>query len=258
MGRPRNKTRHEQEHFGICFPIRPYLERGTALITCTAKANYIDGENMAVIKDAFGNTYTFEADPAGDGATGTAVDISGSTTAADVGTVLYGVLAASGLADSVSFVDNLDGTISLTHKHAGNVFNTTITENVANAGHTVAGFTGGQDREFTATDTLKLMTAARRMRIDQVEFVLPDGFTEHATNFWDLELKKDSTVVAEYSTDSADEGTVTADTLTDMTLSATDANLVVDATDVLSLVVTKNASAADLPPGQLFIHGRYV
>ncbi len=262
-GLPREDLIAVQNFGELVFDFTPRPARATGTITCTLQANYVDGENMAVIKDGFGNTYTFEADPAADGVTAGSiqVDISGDTSAADVADALATAMAGdAGFAQTFTAVDNLDGTISLTHTHPGDAMNVTITENVVNAGHTVAGMSGGKSDFFNATETFKLFTipTGKRVRIDKVELLVDGGVTGHASNFWDFEVRKDATVMHEYSTDSADEGTLAADTLTDMTASTTDENLVANETDIVSLVLTKNASAADMSPGRIKLHARYV
>ncbi len=114
----------------------------TGTITCTAKANYIDTDYMA-IPDALLGTKVYEFDTAGDGASGgrIAVNISGATTAANVAAILKTAIEAS--QGTLIVTDAGSGVLTLAHKIAGVIGNVTITENVANAGHTVAGLTGG-------------------------------------------------------------------------------------------------------------------
>ncbi len=124
-------------------------------ITCTAQANYVDGENMAVITNEYGVVTTFEADPAADGATAgsIAVDISGDTSAIDVAATLTPLINTNCPWLTATAVG--DGTITLSHDRAGASGNAvTITENVVNAGHIVpATLTGGVDGDNTLVDT---------------------------------------------------------------------------------------------------------
>jgi hypothetical protein len=112
----------------------------------------------------------------------------------------------------------------------------------------------------SATITHQLFTAQRAIRIDLVEYINVTGLAGHASNFWTIGLQKGSTVMALWSTDSdiVTEGTITADTFIAPVLSATDANRVTAAADVVKLVLTKAASAANLPAGRIVVHGRYV
>lgn len=111
-----------------------------------------------------------------------------------------------------------------------------------------------------ATTTVKMFTAQRFIRVTKVEYINPTGLAGHADNHWTLTLRKGSTVIATYTTDSdvVGQGTLTANAIVLPTLSATDADLVIATDDVVSLVLTKAGTAADLPAGHLIVHGRYV
>lgn len=115
--------------------------RATGTITCTTKANYVDTDYMT-IGDGLVAPKLYEFDTAGDGVTSgrVQVDISGSTSATDVATVLSAAISANQPALTIS---QASGVLTLTHKLLGVVGNVTLTENVANAGHTVAGMSGG-------------------------------------------------------------------------------------------------------------------
>ncbi len=110
-------------------------------IVCTTKANYADTDYMT-IGDGVQAPKLYEFDFAGDGVTAgrVQVNISGATTASDVAVILKAAIDAN---QPLLTVVNTTGTLALTHKLAGTFANVTITENVANAGHTVAGMTGG-------------------------------------------------------------------------------------------------------------------
>jgi phage tail sheath gpL-like len=116
----------------------------TGTITCTTKANYVDTDYMT-IGDGIQALKLYEFDTAGDGVTGgrVQVDISGATTAADVAAILKTAIEAN--QPSIGVVDAGSGVLDLTHKIAGTFANVTITENVANAAHTVTGMSGGVD-----------------------------------------------------------------------------------------------------------------
>lgn len=264
MALPRRPNNNEQEYFSFSFDHpAPGVASGpvaaTGLITCTTFANMDDNDTLT-IGDGINPAVLFAFDTAGDGvASGVAVDISGETTAIEVAAVLAPLIAAA--LPALTVTDNLDGTISLAHKWPGAGGNVTITEAVTHAAFTVSGMSGGAAADTTgATASIKLMTAQRAMRIDKVEYVNPTGLAGHGSNYWEIALKKGSTTMAQWSTDSdvAGQGTLTANAIVNPVLSATDANRVAAAGDVLSLVLTKVASAANLPAGRLIVHGRYV
>lgn len=242
----------------------------TGLITCVSNANMADTD-FITIGDGMNPAVVYEYDKAGDGVTGgraTWAVAGGAGGAADVAATLRTAILAN--QPGLSVTDNLDGTLSIAHKWPGTGGNVTITENVANAGFLVSGLSGGAAASMTAitanvvahaaTTTRKLMTAQRKMRIDKVEYINPTGLAGHSSNYWEIALKKGSTVMAQWSTDSdvAGQGTLTANAVVNLVLSGTDANLVADVADVLSLVLTKVSSAANLPAGRIIVHGRYV
>ena len=123
----------------------------TGTITCVAVADLVDGQTVTIA----GTVYEF--DVAGDGVGGgnETVDVSTLTTDLEVADAL--ATAINGVGD-VDAVDNLDGTISLTHLTTGAAGNVAITETVVNAGFVVAGMSGGADG--TATVRLNASAAA--------------------------------------------------------------------------------------------------
>ena len=110
----------------------------------------------------------------------------------------------------------------------------------------------------SATVVHKLRTARRPVRIDRVEYVNPTGFAADPANYWTLELRKGATVIASYSTQTAAQGAITANTFVTFVLSATDANRVAVEGDELSLALVKSGTAGNLPLGRMCAHGRYV
>lgn len=115
--------------------------------------------------------------------------------------------------------------------------------------------------QATADTTVKLWKAARPMRIDRVMYTNPTGLAEHATAFYDVEVKKNATIIANKSTDSATsvgDDSIAADTPLDLTLTATDADLVFAIDDILSITLERGAAAATLPAGRYVIEGRYL
>ncbi len=110
----------------------------------------------------------------------------------------------------------------------------------------------------TNTALVELFKARRKFRVDQVRYVNPTGLAQDATNFFDIQVKNGATVIANWSTETTvGEGTLTANAHVDFTLSSTDADLVLDADDVLSLNLSENGTQT-LPAGYIQIEGRYV
>ncbi len=119
----------------------------TGLITCVAKASLADTDYITVDDGFFVRVYEF--DTAGDGVTVPGriqVNVSTDTTAAQVAARLR--TAVLNTSPGLAIVDNADGTLSLTSKWPGTAYNVAITENVANAGFTVSGMSGGSQPGF--------------------------------------------------------------------------------------------------------------
>jgi hypothetical protein len=277
MALPRNADPRRQQFFTLSFDhTLPALTANVAAVAATASfvcetdANMADSDYIAIGDGSLNPPLSFEYDKTGDGVTGGRVAVTAGTTAISVATNFVTAINAAQLAVTASNVGGTSATVTLTHDIAGVIGNAaTLTENVTAAGFTVSGatFTGGTAATAaslslaeTASRTIQLLTAQRAMRIDKVEYVNPTGLAGHASNYWEIALKKGSTVMAQWSTDSdvVGQGTLTADTIVNPALSATDANLVAAPGDVLKLALTKAASAANLPPGRIVIHGRYV
>jgi hypothetical protein len=256
--RRKNNPWEEQFSFEFEHPgIAPAA--ATTLITCTTNANMADTD-FFTLNDGF-RFVVYEYDKSANGVTAGRVQwVAGAGTAAQSAATLKTAIEANQPAFTV--VDNLDGTLTLTNRWLGAGGNITQpADNVANAAFILGNSSGGLDAgSHNATYTKKLMTAQRKMRVDKVEYVNPTGLAGHASNYWEIALKKGSTVMAQWSTDSdvATQGTLTANAIVNPALSATDGELVAAAGDVLSLALTKFASAANLPAGRLIVHGRYV
>lgn len=258
MTTPREPNDLKQEFFSFEFEapgVAPVAATGSIL--CAADAAAGDGDTVTV-GDGINPAIVFEYDKTSNGVAGTNTTWAVGTTAASNATALRLLILAK--FPSLSVVDNLAGLLTITHLWPGSGGNVTITE-TGSVCTTVTGMSGGAGpATYTATTTTKHRTAQRTMRVDKVEYINPTGFTGHASNYWELSLKKGTTVMAQWSTDSdvAAEGTITANTPVNLTLSATVANQVAAVGDVLSFALTKVASAAALPAGRFVVHGRYV
>ncbi len=235
----------------------------TGTITCVAKVNLVDADFMT-IGDGVQVARLFEFDVAGNGVTSgrVQVDVSTDTTAAQVAARLRTAILAT--FPALSVVDNADGTLTVNHRWPGAGGNITMTETVANAGFLVAGLSGGVDAALAATvastTTIKYHAVPRVYRVEPngVEWLTATTVTQNATDYWDIELKNGSISVAKWSSQTSQQGTITGGTSVTLVNSATDASLVFQVGDHMSLVLTKHGSPAALPPGRLTVHGRYV
>ncbi|HAM57989.1 MAG TPA: hypothetical protein DCQ64_22275 [Candidatus Rokubacteria bacterium] len=136
----------------------PYVvqaKKATGTITCVAKADLIDAETIT-ISDGTNTPTVFEFDVNGTGVTAgrVQVDVSGATTAADVGTILHTAINGVTTTLLVVSVDNLDGTLDLTNASTGAAGNVVITETVVAAGFLVTGMAGGVDENFGLSQVL--------------------------------------------------------------------------------------------------------
>ena len=113
---------------------------------------------------------------------------------------------------------------------------------------------------FTATATQRMPNIPRDFKVDSVQYSLPAGVAANASNFWTVTLKNGATTVASWTTQTgvAGQGTITANTPIALVLSTTDANLVFGAGSSPTLVFTKTGTPANLTPGTLDVHGKFV
>lgn len=109
----------------------------------------------------------------------------------------------------------------------------------------------------SADTTLRIAKLTKPFRISKVRYVNETGLAGSGANFFNIKLLKGATVAANWSTDSGAQGTIAASTFVDMVLSATDADQVFAADDVMSLFLDETGTAA-LPAGRIVIEGRYV
>ena len=109
----------------------------------------------------------------------------------------------------------------------------------------------------TTTKVLKTH-ANRHFQVERVDYVNPTGLAGDASNYFNIKLQYGSTtVIANWSTLSSAEGTLTADTWVAMTLNATPANLVLAPGTEVSLFLDETGTSS-LPAGKLVIHGRFL
>lgn len=111
---------------------------------------------------------------------------------------------------------------------------------------------------LTADTTVKLWKcpAGRKFRVDSVEYINPTGLAAHAADFFALKLNKGATLVADWSTETGQEGTIAADTFVSFTNAALAARSFT-AGDVMSIQFDESGTAT-LPAGRLVVRGKYV
>ena len=228
----------------------------TGTIACASNASAADGDSVT-IGDGMNPAVVYEYDKSSNGVSVGHVTWAVGTTAASNSTALAALIATN--QPGLTVVDDLAGNLTLTHKWPGAGGNVTITKSGAVVS-AVTGMAGGASATaIAATTTLKARKFEdRAFRVEHATWLPYGTMTQDAANYWTIALKNGSTVVASWSTLTGSEGTLTGGTHAEMTLSATDANLVFAAADIATLVLTKTGSPAPLPAGLLTVHGRYV
>ena len=104
----------------------------------------------------------------------------------------------------------------------------------------------------------KIYDSTKKFLVTSVKYLNVDGLAQDATNFFDVQLKNGATVLANWSTETTvGEGTLTADTWVDMTLSAVDGELILDIGDELLLNLAEDGTTT-LPAGRIQIEGHYL
>lgn len=245
MGHPRQAQELYEERFTVAYDHAQVS--GGNLITCVAFASLADTDFMT-IADGHDPAVVYEFDTAGDGVTAgrVQVDVSGDTTAADVAATLHAAIVAN--QPALAAVDNADGTVSL--PSGDRVL--TVTENVANAGFTVAAITADSEVKLWAPKT------GRDFRIDRVWYNNPTGLAAHASNYFDIQVKAAGGNVAfNWSTETGEEGALVADTPVEFSAAADDEDQVIAGGTVLSVNFDETGTAT-LPAGRLVVEGRYV
>lgn len=111
--------------------------------------------------------------------------------------------------------------------------------------------------QLTGTATEIAFKASRDFILERVRYVNDTGLAAHAANFFALQAKNGAVVMADWSTEVGEEGTVAAATFVDLTNSAVVGALNLAADDVLSFVFTESGTAT-LPPGKFLLEGRYL
>jgi hypothetical protein len=110
----------------------------------------------------------------------------------------------------------------------------------------------------TTTYAIASIVGSSRLRIERAELIVDATYTADATNFYVFTLQHGATVIATWSTQVGQQGTITGGTPAQMVLAADTANnLVVQPGESLTLVATKAAAGANVTP-RIVAHGRYV
>lgn len=90
--------------------------------------------------------------------------------------------------------------------------------------------------------------------LESAKYYNATGLAGHASNYFNVAIKVGSTVLANWSTSTAAESTIAADTWVTMTLGAA---LEVAAGSSVVLLLDETGTS-DLPAGKIVLHGRYV
>ena len=109
----------------------------------------------------------------------------------------------------------------------------------------------------TAPIAIKLWDAPRKFVLERVWYNNVTGLAQDATNFFDIRILQDAILAANHSTETGEEGTLTADTPVELVLSTVAGAIVFAAGDEVILDLAEGG-AASLPAGTGVIEGRYL
>lgn len=114
------------------------------------------------------------------------------------------------------------------------------------------------DNASVATDeTHKVwkVPAGRTFRLDKVMHINPTGLVQDASNYFNVKVMNGATVMANWSTQTGAQGTLTANTFVNLVLSATDLNRVAAASAELAIFFDETG-ASTFPAGRTILEGR--
>jgi hypothetical protein len=111
--------------------------------------------------------------------------------------------------------------------------------------------------ETTADVAKTLYEFARRARITRVSYVSDGGLADDASNFADVRVKSGSVVLANWSTQTGQQGDLPDNESVEMILAADTTTLVLDAGEALTLDVNASGTVT-LPPGMVSIEGVFI
>ena len=247
----RPPSRHKKMFLGYNFPAGATSATGT--VTADTNANMADADKV-VLSDGF-VTKTYEYDKSANGVTAGNVSWTAGTSAATVATNLKTAINATQPAFTVA--DNLAGVLTITNNWPGAGGNVTTTKTSSSA-LAVTGMSGGTTvgGNTTVDTTVKLFKAMiRSIKVTRVSLILPVGLTADASNYCNFKIIKGaSTIMANWSTQTGMQGTITANTHVEMVLSATVANLYLADGDIMSLFIDVTGTPT-VPPGRVVIEG---
>jgi hypothetical protein len=106
------------------------------------------------------------------------------------------------------------------------------------------------------TQFLAEISADRAFLVEEVVYYNATGLAEDAANFFNIKVQVGATVVANWSTETGQEGTIAADTPVRLTNGAA-ANLILAPDSRLDLVLDETGTAT-LPAGTIQVTGRYL
>jgi hypothetical protein len=106
-----------------------------------------------------------------------------------------------------------------------------------------------------ATVKIYKVPAGRKFRLDKARYINPTGLVQDAANYFNIKVLKTTTVMANWSTLTGQQGSIAADTFVDLVLSATDANRVAAGDEVISVFFDEGGDTT-LPAGRLVLEGR--
>ncbi len=108
--------------------------------------------------------------------------------------------------------------------------------------------------EATADLEVKLLLAKRSFRILSAQYINVTGLAQDVTNFFNIKVKQAAVIIANWSTETGQEGTIAADTFVEMVMGS-DVN--VEAAEELSFQMDEDGTAT-LPAGRVIINCEYL
>lgn len=113
---------------------------------------------------------------------------------------------------------------------------------------------------ISATTPYRVLTvpAGRKLRITGAKYYNPTGFAQDPTNYMVIQVLKNAAVAASYSTLTGADGTIAAGADVDLTLSATDTDLVLSEGDTLTVNIAETGTVVSFPVGQTVVFARWV
>ena len=221
-------------------------------VTCDANSGMTNGDTVTISDGIRLVIYEYNS---GAAASGHVKWTPGAGTAAQNAATLITIINAT--QPSLSTTGSSGAVVDLTNLLLGAVTNSTLNaKSSASSVLAITQFSGGLDpvaTSITATTTFKMHKVKNRaLRIARVSLDVPLGLAQSTSNYCAFQVLNGTNVAASWSTQTSANGTISADTPTDLVLSATASNLDIVDTGQLSLKLLITGTVT-VPPGKIVI-----